>query len=100
MKINKVKQFVQSSISRFEPDNNARNWGRNKAFHLYDKNNMYRGEYMFRTIHSNDYHGVKTSMSVTRIMSEKLKQQMQEIVYMQKRYVTLKSPETEDLTKK
>lgn len=99
MKINQVKQFVQSNISRFVLDKNARNWGRNKAFHLYDKKNTYRGEYMFRAIHSSEYHGVKTSMSVTRIMSEKLKQQMQEIVHMQKRFVTFKAPETEDLTK-
>ena len=99
MKINPVKQFVKSNIARFEKNVDGRNWGHNKSFNLYDKNNTYRGEYMLRAIHSNDYHGVKTSMSVTRIMSEKLKQQMQEIVYIQKRFVTFKAPETEDLTK-
>ena len=54
---------------------------------------------MFRAIHSNWYHGVKSSLSVIRILSEKLKLQMQEFIYMHKSYVTLKDNSSEDLTK-
>ena len=99
MKINQVKQFVQSNIARFELNKNAQNWGHNKAFHLYGKNNTYCGEYMFKTINSSDYLGVKSSMSVTRVMNSELRQAMQEIVCMDKDYVTLKDKSSDTFTK-
>ena len=45
MKVNQVKQFVKSNISRFEKDKRSY-WG-NSIFNLYDKNNSYRGEHQF-----------------------------------------------------
>ena len=99
MKINQVKQFVRTNISRFELNKDARNWGLHRSYNLYDKNNVYRGEYNFIPIHSNGYHGVKSSLSSTRILSEKLKLQMQEFIHMQKSYVTIKDKNSEDLTK-
>ena len=99
MKINQVKQFVRANISRFEPNNNARNLGHNKAFNLYDNNNIYRGEYTFKTISSSDYLGVKSSVSVTRFMNSKSRQAMQEIVCMDKNYVKLKDKTSDTFTK-
>ena len=87
MKINAVKQFVNKNISKFERDNSVRPA---KIFNLYDKNNAYRGEYFYYS----DYTGVKTSMSITRIMDDKLNREMQEIVYRNKDFVTLKDTES------
>ena len=72
MKINQVKQYIASNISRFEKDKN--NCHARRLFHLYDKNNSYRGEHLYSILHSSGYTGVKTSMSTTSIMSNKLKQ--------------------------
>ena len=99
MKVNPVKQFVKSNISRFELNNDVRNRGYNKLYNLYDQNNNYRGEYYFMALSSSTYLGVKKALSVTRIMSEKLKLQMQEFVHINKCYVTLKDHDSDILTK-
>lgn len=95
MQLNLVKQFVKDNISRFERNSG----GRNRIFNLYDKNNVYRGEYTFSTCGKSDYLGVKKSMSNTRIMNEDLKLEMQEFVYMDKDYVSIYDPQT-DLKRK
>ncbi len=95
MKINQVKQFVASNISRFERKNE---WGV-KAFNLYDKNNIYRGEYRFNVLHSSCIHGVGESLSTTKIFDKNLKQKMQEIVHMKKDYVAIKDKSSEFLVK-
>ena len=48
MKVNPVKQFVKSSISRFELNKEFRTRGYNKCYNLYDKNNNYRGDINLR----------------------------------------------------
>ena len=90
MQINQVKQFVRNNISRFERSSK----GRNIICNLYDKNNIYRGEYSFSP-NGSDYLGVRKSMSHTRIMSEDLKLEKQEFVYMNKDYVTIYDPMSE-----
>lgn len=97
MKINQVKQYIASNISRFEKDKN--NCHARRLFHLYDKNNSYRGEHLYSILHSSGYTGVKTSMSTTSIMSNKLKQEMQEIVYINKEFVDIYDPESKELLK-
>lgn len=87
MQVNPVKQFVKNNISRFEKSSK----GRNFICNLYDKNNVYRGEYSFSSNRS-DYLGVRKSRSHTRIMSEDLKLEMQEFVYMNKDYVSIYDP--------
>lgn len=98
MKINPVKQFVRDNVLRFERDKDSSYYLR-RLFNLYDKNNSYRGEYDFMVLHSNGYRGIKTFMSTTRIMNDKLKQEMQEIVYADKDFVDLYDPNSEDLLK-
>ena len=93
MKINQVKQFVANNVSRFEKS------GKKSVFNLYDKNNAYCGEYKFMPQENSGYLGVKSSMSVTRIMSSKLGQALQEIVCMNKNYVTIKDKNSDTLTK-
>lgn len=87
MQVNPVKQFVKNNISRFEKSSK----GRNFICNLYDKNNVYRGEYSFSS-NGSDYLGVRKSRSHTRIMSEDLKLEMQEFVYMNKDYVSIYDP--------
>lgn len=93
MQVNPVKQFVKNNISRFERSSDGR------IFNLYDKNNVYRGEYSFFTHGKSGYLGVRRSMSHTRIMSENLKLEMQEFVYMNKDYVSIYDPAS-DLKRK
>ena len=95
MKVNQVKQFVASNISRFEK--NKTTTGR--SFNLYDKNNLFRGEFNFTPMNRSDYLGIKSSLSSIRIMDENLKLQMQEFVHMNKDYVILKDKFTDTLTK-
>ena len=95
MKVNQVKQFVASNISRFEK--NRTTTGR--SFNLYDKNNLFRGEFNFIPMNRSNYMGIKSSLSCTRIMDENLKLQMQEFVHMNKDYVILKDKSTDTLTK-
>ena len=95
MKISPVKQFVASNVSRFERKNE---WGV-KAFDLYDKNNLYRGEYRFDVLKSSSIHGVGESLSITKIFDKNLKQKMQEIVHMKKDYVEIKDKSSEFLVK-
>ncbi len=99
MKINQVKQFVANNVSRFEKGDVCANKGKNHSFNLYDKNNAYCGEYKFLIQSSSDYLGVKSSMSVTRIMNSKLGQALQEIVCLNKNYVTLKDKTSDTFTK-
>ena len=97
MKINPVKQFVKSNISRFEKDNKS--YWCNRIFNLYDKNNSYRGEYQFTVNRSSSYNGVTNSLSSTRIMNDKLKQEMAEYVYMDKSFINVYDAQSEDLLK-
>jgi hypothetical protein len=99
MKINQVKQFVRTNISRFELNKDARNWGLHRSYNLYDKNNVYRGEYNFMPIHSNGYHGIKSSLSSTRILSEKLRQEMTEYVHLDKSFINMYDSQSDDLLK-
>ncbi|MBR6098735.1 hypothetical protein IKP85_03210, partial [bacterium] len=93
MKINQVKQFVANNVSRFEKS------GKKSVFNLYDKNNACCGEYKFIPQESSEYLGVKSSMSVTRIMNSKLGQALQEVVCMDKNYVTIKDKNSDTFTK-
>ena len=95
MKINPVKQFVKSNISRFEKTRTTTG----RSFNLYDKNNLFRGEFNFIPMGRSDYLGIKSSLSSTRIMDENRKLQMQEFVHMNKDYVTIKDKSTDTLTK-
>ena len=95
MKINQVKQFVASNISRFEKNGSTKG----HSFNLYDKNNLFRGEFNFIPMNRSDYLGIKSSLSSTRIMDENLKLLMQEFVHMNKDYVTIKDKSTDTLTK-
>lgn len=97
MKINQVKQFVASNVSRFEKCSSAKK--SSSIFNLYDKNNVYCGEYKFMPQSGSEYLGVKNSMSVTRIMNSKLRQALQEIVCMNKDYVIIKDKNSDVLTK-
>ena len=97
MKVNSVKQFVKSNISRLVK--NGERYPDNHIFHLYDKNNVYRGEYQFIPINSNGYQGIRTAMSTTRIMSDKLKPEMQEIIYIDKNFVNFYDSNSKDLLK-
>lgn len=93
MKINQVKQFVANNVSRFEKSN------KKPVFNLYDKDNKYCGEYKFIPQESQGNLGIKSSMSVTRIMNSKLGQALQEIVCLNKNYVTLKDKTSDTFTK-
>ena len=95
MKVNQVKQFVSSNISRFEKNGSSAC----RSFNLYDKNNLFRGEYNFIPLDRSGYLGVQTSLSNTRIMDDNRRLQMQEYVFMNKDYVTLKDNSSETLTK-
>ena len=99
MKVNPVKQFVKSNISRFELNKEFRTRGYNKCYNLYDKNNNYRGEYQFTALHSCGYYGVQSSISSTRIMSEKLRQEMTEYVHMDKSFINMYDSQSDDLLK-
>lgn len=96
MGINPVKLFVKDNIIRFEKDLNVRPA---QLFNLYDKNNLYRGEYFSKRLRGSEYLGLQSAISVTRIMDDNLNQTMQEIVYMKKYYVTLKDPTKDVLSK-
>jgi hypothetical protein len=95
MKINQVKQFVASNISRFEK--NIAMMGH--SFNLYDKNNLFRGEFNFIPMDRSSYMGIKNSLSSTRIVDKNRKLQMQEFIYMNKDYVIIKNKSTDTLTK-
>lgn len=95
MKVNQVKQFISSNISRFEKNGSSAC----RSFNLYDKNNLFRGEYNFIPLDRSGYLGVQTSLSSTRIMDDNRRLQMQEYVFMNKDYVTLKDNSSETLTK-
>ena len=99
MKVNSVKQFVKSNISQFEKSKG--NYHTNRCFHLYDKNNAYRGEYGYIQYPAKNIHGVITSdsMSMTKIMNDKLKQELQEIVYIEKKYTKFYNPLSDDRLK-
>ena len=97
VKVNLVKQFVKSNISRLEKDNKSY-WGR-RIFNLYDKNNSYRGEYQFSVNKSSSRHGVISSLSSTRIMNDKLKQEMAEYVQTDKNFVDIYDAQSNDLLK-
>ncbi len=97
MKINQVRQFLRSNISRFEP--NRKNTQAHRIFNIYDKNNSYRGEYQFKTISGSDSLGIQSSLSTVRIMTDDPKQLLQECVYMHKNYVTFKDKNSDTLTK-
>jgi len=86
MNVNLVKSFVSSNISKFERQ--ASHSG--KSFNLYDKNNLFRGEFNFIPMSRSSYLGIRSSLSNTRIMDKNRKLQMQEFVYMNKDYVTIK----------
>ncbi len=93
VKINQVKHFVVNNVSRFEKSD------KKPVFNLYDKDNKYCGEYKFMPKEGSDFLGIKSSMSVTRIMNSKLRQALQEIVCMDKNYVTLKDKNSDTFTK-
>ena len=95
MKVNQIKQFVASNISRFEKTKTTTG----RSFNLYDKNNLFRGEYDFTPMDRSGYLGIKSSLSSTRIMDDNRKLQMQEFVHMNKDYVTIKDKSTDTLTK-
>ena len=95
MKINHVKQFVASNVSRFEKNGSTTN----RSFYLYDKNKLFCGEFNFIPLHRSGYFGVKTSLSSTRIVDGKLKPRMQEYVHMDKDYVIFKDKTSDTLTK-
>ena len=95
MKIDQVKQFVKSNISRFEKSGSSVG----RSFNLYDKNNLFRGEYNFIPLNRFGSLGIKTSLSNTRIMDDSHRLQMQEYVFMNKDYVTFKDKSSETLTK-
>ncbi len=99
MKVNSVKQFVKSNISQFEKSKG--NCHTNRCFYLYDKNNVYRGEYGYIRFPAKNIHGVITSdsMSMTKIMNDKLKQALQEIVYIEKKYTKFYNPLSDDRLK-
>ena len=97
MKVNPVKQFIKSNISRFEKDNKS--YWSNRIFNLYDKNNSYRGEYQFTVNRSSSYNGVTNSLSSTRILNDKLKQEMAEYVYMDKSFINIYDAQSKDLLK-
>jgi len=95
MEINQVKQFVASNISRVE-----KNKGKSiRSFNLYDKNNLFRGEFNLIPMHRSDYLGIKSSLSNTRIMDDNRKPQMQEYVFMNKDLIVLKDNTSDTLTK-
>ena len=95
MKVNQIKQFVASNISRFEKTGTTTG----RSFNLYDKNNLFRGEFSFIPMDRSSYMGIKNSLSSTRIVDENRKLQMQEFVHMNKDYVTIKDKSTDTLTK-
>ena len=95
MKVNQIKQFVASNISRFEKTKTTTG----RSFNLYDKNNLFRGEYNFTPMDRSGYLGIKSSLSSTRIMDDNRKLKMQEFVHMNKDYVTIKDKSTDTLTK-
>jgi len=97
LKINPVKQFVKSNISRFEKDN--KNYWGNRIFNLYDKNNSYRGDYQYTVNKSSSNNGVISSLSSTRIMNDKLKQEMAEYVQTDKNFVDMYDSQSDDLLK-
>lgn len=97
MKVNPVKHFVKSNITRFEKDNKSY-WG-NRIFNLYDKNNSYRGDYQYTVNKSSSNNGVISSLSSTRIMNDKLKQEMTEYVHMDKSFINMYDSQSDDLLK-
>ncbi len=97
VKVNLVKQFVKSNISRLEKDNKSY-WGC-RIFNLYDKNNSYRGDYQFSVNKSSSRQGVISSLSSTRIMNDKLKQEMAEYVQTDKNFVDIYDAQSDDLLK-
>ena len=97
MNVNQVKQFTASNISRFEKNVNKHWPGR--SFYLYDKNNRYRGEYQFMVGKSTGSKGIASSLSITRIMNDKMQLEMQEYVHMNKDYVRIKDMSSELLTR-
>jgi len=97
VKVNPVKQFVKSNISRFEKD--KKSYWRTSIFNLYDKNNFYRGEYQFTVNKSTSCQKVISSLSSTRIMNDKLKQEMAEYVQMDKHLIDIYDAQSDDLLK-
>ena len=95
MKVNQIKQFVASNISRFEKTKTTKG----RSFNLYGKNNLFRGEYNFIPMDRSGYLGIKSSLSSTRIMDDNRKLQMQEFVHMNKDYVNIKDLSSELLTR-
>ena len=95
MEINQVKQFVTTNISRFKKINK----NQVSAFKLYDKHNIYRGEYNFRAISSSDSSGVKRSVSNTLIVGNNSQQEMQEIIYMNKDYIEFRDTNSNTIKK-
>lgn len=97
MKVNQVKQFVKSNISWFEKDKKSY-WG-NRIFNLYDKNNSYRGDYQYTVKKSASCQGIISSLSSTRIMNDRLKQEMAEYVHIDKSFIDVFDAQSEDLLK-
>ena len=96
MKVNLVKQFVASNVSRFKKIKCEDV----KTFHLYDKNNAYCGEYRFQVLGSSGLMtGAGESLSTTKILDKNLNPKMQEIVHMQKDLVKIKDKSSEFLVK-
>ena len=96
MKINQVKHFVASNISKFERQ--AGLYGKSfnlygKSFNLYDKNNIFRGIYCFIPVtHS-------SSLYCTQILDKNGKLQMEESIHINKDYITFEDKTSETLTK-
>ena len=99
MKVNPVKQFVKTNISRFELNKEFRTRGYNKCYNLYDKNNSYRGDYQYTVKKSVHYQGIISSLSSTRIMNDKLKQEMAEYVQIDKSFINMYDSQSDDLLK-
>ena len=95
MKVNPVKQFVASNITKIEKRKDALK----RSFNLYDKSNLFRGEYNFIPLNKSGRLGVKTSLSTTHIMDDCRKKEMSEFVFMNKKYVTVKDKTSDTLTK-
>ena len=89
MKINQVKHFVASNISKFERQAGFSG----KSFNLYDKNNIFRGIYCFIPVtHSN-------SLYSTQILDKSGKLQMEESIHINKDYITFEDKTSKTLTK-
>jgi len=95
MKVNQVKRFVAANISRFEKTKATKG----HSFNLYNKNNLFCGEFNFIPMKRCDYLGIQRSLSSTRIMDENRKLKMLEYVYIDKNYVTFKDKTSDILIK-